>query len=180
MKNKKKRVLTNEELELMKELYPEHSTEEVARIMGLSVWTVKSRARKHGWHKANEYKISLYREIARRTNAALRINTPEAYSKRLESMLKLHRVEKCRIRFGLEQKTKRHYRVEPIAKQYQRNYLRSLGYIIDEANLVAYYTPGTHRATRIEAIPRGTTKGSIHTYYDFRPYGEREQEKCAT
>lgn len=174
MKKRKLKHLTSEQIARMAELYPDHTNKEIAETMGLSEWTVKSRAYKHGWHKSNDYITSICRKVAIKNNAQERINTPEAYAKREATMLKLHRDEKIRIKWGLEQKTKRHYRVEPIAKLFQRNRLQRLGYIIDETNLIAYYTPRTHRATRLEAIPRGTTKGSIHSYYNFRPYGEQE------
>jgi hypothetical protein len=56
-------------------------------------------------------------------------------------------------------------RQEPRAKRHQRSYLKSLGYILDEPNCVADYTPET---TRVEKMERGWSK-RIHNYYTFKP-----------
>ena len=74
-----------------------------------------------------------------------------------------------RIRWGLKPKTNRHFRIEPKARLLQRNRLERLGYIVDKENLIAYYTPETKRATRIERVPRGQKIGSIRGWYDFAP-----------
>ena len=175
MKKPKSKHLTSEQLAYIEEHYPNESNEQIASALGLSKWTIKSRAEKHGWHKSKEFISNQCREIAVRYGNAKRINTPEAYAKREETIAKMIKTDRMRIKWGMTQATKRHFRLEPKAKLLQRNRLQRLGYIIDESNLIAYYTPGTHRATRIEAVPRGTTKGSIRAYYDFRPYEEREQ-----
>ena len=166
----KSKHLTPAQLEQIKQLYPDHSNEEIAGIMGLSKWTIKSRAEKHGWHKSKAYMSALNREVAiNKYNSAERINTPEAYAKRAVTRAKLYETEKMRIRWGLKQKTKRHFRIEPKARLLQRNRLERLGYIVDKENLIAYYTPETKRATRIEKVPRGKQVGSIHGWYDFAP-----------
>lgn len=177
MKKPKSKNLTSSQLAYIKEHYKNESNEKIAEALGLSKWTIKSRAEKHGWHKSKEFISSQCREVAIRCGNAKRINTPEAYAKREETMAKLIKVDRMRIKWGMTQATKRHFRLEPKAKLQQRNRLQRLGYIIDEANLIAYYTPGTHRATRIEAVPRGTTKGNIRAYYDFRPYGEEREQQ---
>lgn len=164
------KTLTNEQIERMAELYPNHSNKEIAGILGVSEWTVKGRASMHGWVKSKEYTRNLQREKAIKNNAQARLNNPESYAKRAATMRKIHNTERIRIKWGLEQQTKRHYRLESLAKLWQRNRLQRLGYIIDEIHLIAYYTPRTHRATRLEAIPRGVKKGSIRPYYDFRAY----------
>ena len=169
--------LTPEQIEEIARRYPNESNESIAKSMGVSKWTIKRRADRHGWHKSKEYESRIYSEIAKKCNNAARINTPEAYAKRAATIKAQYAADKLRIKWGLKPiYGNRHYRREPRAKLLQRNRLQRLGYIVDEANLIAYWTAGTHRATRLEAVPRGTTKGSIHAYYDFRPY-ERELDK---
>lgn len=177
-RKRKSKNLTPEQVAELARRYPNESNEELAKSFGVSVHTIKSRKEKHGWHKSKEYIRRVYSEIAKEHNNAARINTPEAYAKRENTIRERFASDKIRIKWGLEPKSKkRHYRREPRAKLLQRNRLQRLGYIVDETNLIAYYTSGTHRATRLEAIPRGTTKGSIHPYYDFRPYDEREVDQ---
>lgn len=169
MEKPKSKHLTPAQLEQIKQLYPDHSNEEIAGIMGLSKWTIKSRAEKHGWHKSKAYMSALNREVAIKYNSAERINTPEAYAKRAVTRAKLYEADKMRIRWGLKQKTNRHFRIEPRARLLQRNRLERLGYIVDQDRLIAYYTQETKRATRIEKVPRGKQVGSIHGWYDFAP-----------
>jgi hypothetical protein len=167
---KKRKNLTSEELAYLTEHFHNTPDHILAEHLGISVSTIRSRRTKHGWKKDAEYLSKVNHERAIRCNNQARINTPEAYAKRTETRKELYEKERLRIKWGLPQKTKRHFRMEPVAKLLQRNRLQRLGYIIDETRLTAYYHSGTHRATRLEAIPRGTTKGSIHSYYDFRPY----------
>ena len=169
-RKKKSKHLTSELLAYIAEQYPDRDTQELADELGLSPHTIKARAVKHKWHKSKEYLSGLYRDIAIQYNNASRINTPESYAKRAVTQKQLRETDLMRIRWGMPQKTKKHIRLEPRAKLLQRNRLLRLGYIVDETTLTAYYTPGTHRAPRLEAIQRGTTKGTIHSYYDFRPY----------
>ena len=170
MKKPKSKHLTSEQLAYIKAHYPNESNEQIAEALGLSKWTIKSRAEKHGWHKSPEYKSALCREVAIKFNNAARINTPESYAKREATLKKQYETERLRIRWGVHQLTKRHIRLEGRDKLLQRNRLKRLGYIVDEQKLIAYYTPQTHRAKRLEAIPRGVRKGSIKPYYDFKPY----------
>lgn len=177
-RKRKSKHLTPEQIEELARRYPNESNEELAKSFGVSVYTIKSRKEKHGWNKSREYTSRLYSKIAKENNNAARINTPEAYAKRENTIRERFASDRIRIKWGLDPVwKKRHYRREPRAKLLQRNRLQRLGYIVDETNLIAYYTPGTHRAKRLEAIPRGTTKGNIHPYYDFRPYAERELDK---
>ena len=166
----KSKHLTSEQLAEIKRMYPDTPNEEIAETLGLSVWTIRARAQKHKWHKSKEFISRQNQMRAVKCGNAARINTAESYAKRVVTMQKKMESDRLRIKWGLEPKTKRHYRLEPRGKLLQRNRLQRLGYIVDEKTLVAYYTPGTHRASRLEAVPRGTTKGSIHSYYDFRPY----------
>lgn len=63
-------------------------------------------------------------------------------------------VDRVRRQNGLPQITKLRTGVTPVRKIQDRSYLKKRGYILDEANVVAYWTPETRRATRLEARPR--------------------------
>lgn len=78
-----------------------------------------------------------------------------------ESRRKTFREEKARALFGVPRKTGLRVVREPRGKTRQRWYLRKRGYIIDEANLIAYWTDETRRATILEKRPR--------RWYWFRP-----------
>lgn len=172
-----KKRIDDWKIDYLREHYHDTSNEVLAEAIGVSKFTVKSYRTKLGLRKDAEYISNLNRDKAIRCNNHERLNTPKAVAKRTATRIRINESERRRISWGLEQKTKTHFRLEPKGKYEQRKYLRNRGYIIDETNLIAYYTPGTHRAKRIEAIPRGTTKGTIHPYYDFRPYAERELDK---
>ena len=170
---KKGKHLTSEQIDYLIRHYPHTNNNVLASEMGISVHTIKSRAYSLGLHKSKEYRTELYRQIAKDYNNAERLNTPNAIAKRGETIKRQYVTDHIRANWGMEPATKRHIRLEPRGKLLQRNRLQRLGYIIDETNLIAYWTPGTHRATRLEAQPRGITKGSIHAYYSFAPYGEQ-------
>ena len=165
----KSKHLNQAQLEQIRQLYPDHSNEEIAEVMGLSKWTIKSRAEKHGWHKSKAYIAKVNHERAVQYENYKRINTPEAYAKREATLKRQYETERLRVRWGVHQLTKRHIRVESRARLLQRNRLQRLGYIIDQVNLIAYYTPETKRAPRIEKVPRGQKIGSIRGWYDFAP-----------
>lgn len=82
-----------------------------------------------------------------------------------ESRRKTFREEKARTLFGVPRKTRLRVVKEPRGKTCQRWYLKSRGYILDERELIAYWTPETRRATILEKRPR--------QWYRFRPL-ERE------
>ena len=81
-----------------------------------------------------------------------------------ETRKETFRKERARAAFGLPQKTKLRVKQQPRQKVLDRCYLKRRGYIIDEADVVAYWTPDTRRATRMEARPR--------RYYKFAKYQE--------
>lgn len=89
--------------------------------------------------------------------------------RRAETFKRIYQEEKARCTFGLPKRTKIKVRREPRLKKTQRTYLRSRGYIIDRENNIAYYTPDTKRAVRMEAY---TTKKS---YYKFLSYEDKQQ-----
>lgn len=176
MKNPPKKYrLTEDDIAYLRDHFHNTPDEELAETLGVTVFCIKSRRTKMGLKKDKDYLRELNRQRAVKHHNGARINTPEAKAKRIATQKRKYAEDRIRIKWGMRQKTKYHLRLEPVSKQRQRNRLKANGYIIDETNLIAYYTPRTHRATRLEAIPRGVKKGSIKPYYDFRPYAEREQ-----
>lgn len=78
-----------------------------------------------------------------------------------ESRRKTFREEKARMLFGVPRKTRLRVVREPRAKTCQRWYLKSRGYILDERELIAYWTDETRRSVILESRPR--------RWYRFRP-----------
>lgn len=66
--------------------------------------------------------------------------------KAAESRRKTFREEKARALFGVPRKTRLRVVKEPRGKTELRWYLKSRGYILDERELIAYWTPETRRA----------------------------------
>lgn len=95
--------------------------------------------------------------------------TEEAIRRRAETFHRMYREEKARYIWGLPPKTNIKVRREPRLKQSQRTYLRELGYIIDRENNIAYYTPDTKRAVRMEAYTKR------RSYYKFKPIEDERQ-----
>ena len=74
----------------------------------------------------------------------------KAAASRRETMID----ERMRVRMGKPQLTKMRVTRQPHQKILDRSYLKKRGYILDEVNVIAYWTPDTQRATRLEAGPR--------------------------
>lgn len=85
--------------------------------------------------------------------------------KSAESRRKTFREEEARALFGVPRKTRLRVVREPKGKTELRWYLKSRGYILDERELIAYWTEDTRRAKILEKRPR--------RWYRFRPL-ERE------
>lgn len=77
------------------------------------------------------------------------------------SRRKTFKVERARKLFGLPQQTKLRVMREPRGKTCHRWYLKKRGYIIDDRELIAYWTEDTRRATILEKRPR--------QWYKFKP-----------
>ena len=77
------------------------------------------------------------------------------------SRRKTFKVERARKLFGLPQQTKLRVMREPRGKTCHRWYLKKRGYILDEKELIAYWTEDTRRATILEKRPR--------QWYKFKP-----------
>lgn len=177
MKERIALALSREQLLYLEEHYPTTSNEELARVLGVSIHTINSRRTRHGWKKDKDFLHNIRHECAVKNKAWERLNIPETHAKGIETRNKVYREDKARVKWGLPQLTKRHFASEPREKQVQRNYLKRIGYIVDDVNLVAYYTPETRRAKRLEKIKRGEKKGNIKPYYEFKPFVyETEQQ----
>ena len=88
------------------------------------------------------------------------------HRKATESRKKTFAVEKARATFGLPQRTRLRVKRQPGKKIQDRHYLKSRGYILDEANNVAYWTENTKRATRLESWPK--------RFYTFKRWEQKE------
>lgn len=86
--------------------------------------------------------------------------------KSAESRRKTFKLERARKLFGLPQKTRMRVLREPRGKILDRYYLKKRGYILDESELIAYWTPETRRSPRLEAGPR--------RWYRFERYAVRD------
>ena len=75
-------------------------------------------------------------------------------------------VDRVRRQNGFPQITKLKTGTTPLRKIQDRSYLKKRGYILDEENVVAYWTPETRRATRLEKMPR--------RFYRFAPLPEKD------
>lgn len=151
----------------LRENYADGDNPAIAEHLGVTERAVQSQASFLGIRKSREYESARLSRIAKEKESALHLNTREAIAKRVETRKRMFRTERARIMFGLEQQTGIHIRTESRPKMLQRNRLQRLGYVIDDVNLVAYWTPGTHRARRLERLSRGEKSGSIKCYYDF-------------
>lgn len=70
--------------------------------------------------------------------------------------------ERARATFGLPRRTRLRVVRQPRQKILDRCYLKRRGYIIDNANNVAYWTDETRRATFLESLPK--------RYFSFAPH----------
>lgn len=96
--------------------------------------------------------------------------TPEIIAKRVASFKETRRLECARVSFGLEQKTGLKVIRQPRPKRRQRCYLKQHGYIIDDKNLVAYWTDKTERCQIMEKGNRN------RQYFKFKPLSERGEQ----
>lgn len=162
--------INDEDRAYLRKHYHNTPNEELARHLGVSVRTIETHRTILGLRKNREFLRQVHSDTARKYGYVRQLNTPEAITKRAKTFHETIERERIRAKWGLEQVTKRRIRTEPRARQLQRNKLRNRGYIIDEQNLIAYYTEDTQRAKILERLSRGETKGRIKSYYDFKPY----------
>lgn len=176
--------LTKEQIRYIREHFSDTPNKVLAADLGISVSSVNNIQNRYRLTKSPEHSKKMHRLSGEASaNLGRKIElTPETIRKRVESRHKTYLSERARVRLGLEQKTKIRIGRYERRKVKQNYYLRSRGYIIDESTLTAYYTPQTRRATRLESLQRGTKKGNIKTYYDFKEliqkndYGTNQSE----
>ena len=154
-------------IDLVRANFANHTKQELSDMAGVSCSTIDRIQAVYGLRKSREHLHEMGVRAGKASNIARggdssSCYTPEAIAKRVATYKARFKTERARVIFGLEQKTKMRVKVQPHPKCNQRSYLKKLGYIIDEKEMIAYYTPQTHRAKRMEAQPR--------KYYYFKPF----------
>ena len=172
------RKITDEQIEYVRRNFANHTKTELAEGAGVSPTTVDRIQLKYHLRKSPEHLHNMGVRAGKASNIARggdssACYTKEAIAKRVATYKERYKTEDARVRWGLPQQTK--MRLKHGTKRYfdQCSYLKHLGYIVDRDEKVAYYTPETHRATRLEKMRRGEVKGEYRCYYDFRPYYEK-------
>ena len=164
------RKLPEESVAFIIEHFKDTENHELARKVGCSLSSVNHIQKRFNLKKSKEHLYKQYSKCGKRgieLHGAPKVSE-EAIRRRTETFMKMYREEKARCAFGLPQRTNIRVRREPILKQSQRTYLRSLGYIIDRENNIAYWTPETKRAVRMEAYKKKKS------YYKFLSYDEHQ------
>ena len=165
------RPLTQEQIDLVRRLFPNHTKPELKELTGLGLSTIDRIQARYHLRKSPEHIHGMAVKAGRASNIARGGDnsccyTPEVIAKRVESYKKTFREEQVRRRWGVHQLTKIKVLRQPKQKVSQRSYLKKLGYILDETNNIAYWTEETTRAVKME---RDWSK-KIHQYYKFKPY----------
>lgn len=171
--------VTKEQVQFVIKNYSDMTNIELCREIGLSRSTVDRIAGDYHLRKSDSHihlmgvKAGKASSVAR-GGKALNI-TPEVIAKRAETYKKTKELEEIRYKWGLERKTKIRLKREPRAKRDQRRFLIQRGYVIDERNLIAYWTESTLRSKRLETRKK---ECRFKTYYSFKPYEERLDKRC--
>lgn len=166
--------LTEEQINAVVKLFPNHTKRELHDMTGVGFSSIDRIQRENGLRKSREHLHRMGVKAGKASNVARggdssACYTPEAIAKRVKTFKETRRIEDTRVRWGLPQLTRIRLRHGCKYQQDQRSYLKSLGYILDDKNYIAYYTPDTHRATRLEKLGRGVNKGAMRCFYDFKP-----------
>ena len=161
--------LTREQIDYIRKHFAYTQNKDLARDLGLSLSTITNIRKKYHLAKSPEHLKAMHRACGLASskcsnNIEL---TPEILRKRADSFKKTYRVEKARVHFGLEQKTKIKISRLPRKMVRQRYYLRTRGYVINDTTLTAYYTDSTRRATRMEA---DRASGRRKIYYSVKKF----------
>ena len=177
----RKTILTPDEHQYLIENFPELPNIEVARHLNLSVRTVVRLARQEGLAKSEAFRQRCREKAAQASHIYQLLHpmpkgfaipnreknqfrkgetqrdrlSPEKYEQWKEKLYIARqntiKSERRRILFGLPQRTNLKLQRQPREKILLRYYLRKCGYIINDKERIAYYTPYTKRGTRIEA-----------------------------
>ena len=169
--------LNQEQIDYIRANFANKKNADLAKEMGISKTAIHNTARKYHLRKDRAFRHSLAVNSGRASSAArdkqfLNI-TQESIDKRAATFRKLREMEEIRFKWGLERKTKIKLIGEPRAKRDQRRHLIKRGYIIDERNLIAYWTEDTVRSMRLETRKKECV---FKNYYSFKPYGELDKK----
>lgn len=171
------RRLTSKQLNYVLDNFADMTNPELAEAIGVSRSCICNIQQRYNLKKSKEHYHLMGVRAGKASDKARGGKWPgmcqEVIDKRAATYNATRKSEEIRYKWGLPQKTKIRLRKEPRQKHDQRIRLEKFGYIIDEANLIAYYTEQTRRATRLEKIPRGQKIGSMKSFYDFKPIEEK-------
>ena len=168
----KGKSISEEIVDYIRTHYADTTNKELVERLGISKTSLDRVQKRYGLKKSRSHLHAMGVKAGKASNIARggdssACYTPEARAKRVESYKKAFHLEEIRYKWGLTPLTKIKIRKEPRPKRDQRNYLISKGYIIDEKNLIAYWTAETHRSKRLEQRKPG---GHFKSYYSFRDY----------
>lgn len=167
--------LTEEQIQAVIRLFPDHTKKEIHDLTGVGLSSIDRIQARHGLRKSPKHLHNMGVRAGKASNVARggdssACYTREAIAKRVATYKKTYQIEDMRVRWGLRQLTKIHLKHGLKQAQDQAWYLRTLGYIVDKDTLTAYWTASTRRATRLEKLKRGESKGPFHCYFDFKPH----------
>ena len=164
--------LTQEQIDFIREHFADAPNKEIAKALGISLSSVSNVQKRYHLTKSPEHDKAMHRlsGLASASSWGKIELTPEVLEKRAASFKKTWQTERARVAFGLPQKTKIRIKKWSRKKTEQAYYLRQRGYILDEDRKIAFFTPQTRRATRLEAVPRGRQIGKLKSFYEFLPY----------
>lgn len=192
----KARILTPDEEKYLRENYATTLNRDICKALGTSCRTLTRWARQRGLVKdmdaieiqrrellsklvrrallLRNYKGNPQNGLATRFKPGYKAKEffgeekfKEMHRKTAEARKRSFAEERARVAFGLPQKTKMRVKKQPSKKIQDRCYLKRRGYILDEAEGIAYYTNDTQRATKLESMPR--------RFYIFKPYQDGVQ-----
>lgn len=157
--------LTNDQIMFVRRNFANMTNQELADHLGVSKSSVSNVAARFCLHKSKEHDSKMGQRGGKAAwesgNFVQVIVTPEVIAKRVATYRNTFRQERARKTFGLPQRTKMKVARQPRKKCDHRAYLKRRGYILDEVNLIAYWTDNTRRSTRLEAKPK--------RFYTFKP-----------
>lgn len=173
--------ITIEQVREVVRLFPNHTKKEIREKTGVGLSSIDRIQARYKLRKSPEHLSAIGQRAGKASSMArggtfIGSKSPEAIAKRSATYKKLVQTEKARAAVGLPRKTKIRLPHGPKAYHDQIWYLRKNGYIIDEVQKIAYYTPGTHRARNLERCERGKRKGCMYSYFDFKPYNDEQNE----
>lgn len=170
--------LTEEKLAYILANFSDKTNRELAAETGLGKTTICRVQRDYRLRKSDEHIHNMGVRAGKASSKAtggkvINCDAPETIAKRAATYRKTWKAEYARYKWGIPQLTKIRFTREPRAKKDQRHNLIRRGYIIDERNLIAYYTSSTNRSFKLE---NRKPECQFKSYYHFRPYdGEMDK-----